>query len=417
MTWYFCSFQNSVLNLSQFIARRIARSSSGSFSSTIHRIAVISIAFSLCALTVSFFVLYGFKDAIRDKVYRLSGHLTVNKYALSNSFEENWIELEDAQIEELMAFENVSYAQRYILKAGLLKSLEGVQGIIVKGVGDDFDRAGFRSQMSEGQFPPFDGESTSNEVVLSDLLASMLRLKLGDELTLVFAQEPPRYRKVSISGIYSTGMEEFDARMVFADIKLLQRINMWEPNQVSGLEVFVDNPQEMDEMETKLFNELPVDLNVISSHRQYPQIFEWLDLLNRNVLILLIIIMIVAALGMISMVLILIMERTRMIGMLKALGASDVLLRRIFIHTGIQLVFKGLLFGNGIGLLICYLQYQFQLIPLDKANYYMETVPIIFHWPTLIGLNSLMILLIGLTLFVPVKIVSGIQPVSAIRFD
>jgi lipoprotein-releasing system permease protein len=405
------------LNLSRFIASKISRSASGSFSSTIHRIAVISIAFSLAALIVSFFVLFGFKDAIRDKVYRLSGHLTINKYALSNSFEENWIAVGADQLTEIHDFEYVQHRQCFILKAGLLKSDEGVQGIIVKGVGQDFDRGGFQSQMSEGEFPRYSDNSHSNDVVVSGQLASMLRLELDDTLTLVFAQEPPRFRRVYVKGIYATGMEEFDARMVFADIALLRRINGWDSTQVTGIEVFVDIPDDMDRLETDLFNRLPVDMNVISAQRQYPQIFEWLNLLNRNVLILLIIIILVAALGMISMVLILIMERTRMIGMLKALGASDRFLRSIFVYTGVQLVFKGLMYGNGIGLFLCWIQYQFQLIPLDMANYYMETVPIAFDWPTLLGLNILMVALISLTLFIPVRIVSGIQPVEAIRFD
>lgn len=341
----------------------------------------------------------------------------MNKYALSNSFEENWIDMGEDQINEIGAFEHVSGTQTFILKAGLLKSDEGVQGIIVKGVGADFDRGEFNSQMQSGDFPTYDDSEQSNDIVVSGLLANLLDLQLKDTLTLVFAQQPPRFRRVYVAGIYATGMEEFDARMIFADISLLQRINGWDSTQVTGVEVFIDDPNEMEQMEEALFNGLPVDLNVISAKNQYPQIFEWLDLLNRNVLILLIIIIVVAALGMVSMVLILIMERTRMIGMLKALGASDGFLRRIFVYTGIQLIFKGLLYGNGIGLLICWIQFQFQVIPLDMANYYMDTVPIVFDWPTLIGLNLLMVLLISLTLFIPVRIVSGIQPVDSIRFD
>jgi lipoprotein-releasing system permease protein len=411
------SEQHIPLNLSRFIANRIARNSSGSFSSTIHRIAVISIAFSLSALIVSFFVLFGFKEAIRDKVYNLSGHLTVNKYALSNSFEENWIQVGNEQMNLLDEFGYIEHYQSYILKAGLLKSDEGVQGIIVKGVGLDFDDATFSSQMIEGELPNFGETDAFNEIVLSSMLANMLRLDIGDNLTLVFAQEPPRFRRVQIAGVYATGMEEFDARMVLADITLLRKLNGWDNEQVTGLEVFVAKPEDMDRLEEDLFNRLPVEMNVLSAHRQYPQIFEWLNLLNRNVLILLIIIMVVAALGMISMVLILIMERTRMIGMLKALGGSNNLIRTIFVYTGIHLVLKGLLFGNGIGLLICFVQFQFQVIPLDMANYYMSTVPISFDWMTLLGLNVLMVVLISLTLLIPVRIVGGIQPVGAIRFD
>lgn len=395
----------------------MARNTSGSFTRTIHRIAVISVTISLAALIISFFVLYGFKDAIRQKVYNLSGHLTVDKYAISNSFEENSILVTDSLMNELRRYPKVTHAQRYIIKAALIKSEEGVQGILLKGVGIDFDRNRFNSQMVKGTFPAFGAEHISNEVVISARLATLLRLDVDDVLMLFFVQQPPRFRRIEVAGIYSTGMEEFDDKFIFGDIGLLQRINDWPSNQVGGIDVFISDEDDMDEMESSLFNTLPVDLNVTSAERRYPQIFEWLLLLNRNVLILLVIIVLVAALGMISMVLILIMERTRMIGLLKALGASNQLLRQIFIYTGLRLVFRGLLFGNSIALIFCWLQYKFRLIPLDVSNYYMHFVPISFHWPTLIVLNVLMIVLIGLTLFIPVRIISGVQPVQAIRFD
>jgi len=310
------------LNLPLLIARRMARNTSGSFTRTIHRIAVVSVTISLAALIISFFVLYGFKDAIRQKVYNLSGHLTVDKYAISNSFEENSILANDSLMDELRQYPNVSHVQRFIVKAALVKSEEGVQGILLKGVGADFDKNRFKSQMLKGSFPAFGSDQISNEVVISDRLATMLRLEVNDVLTLFFVQQPPRFRRITVSGIYTTGMEEFDEKFVFGDIGLLQRINDWQPDQVGGVDVFITDEREMEQMETALFNTLPVDLNVTSAERRYPQIFEWLLLLNRNVLILLIIIVVVAALGMISMVLILIMERTRMIGLPVAPSAS-----------------------------------------------------------------------------------------------
>jgi lipoprotein-releasing system permease protein len=412
-----CATFAPFMNLPLFISRRIAKSGGGSFSSTIHRIAVISVSMSLAALIVSFFVLFGFKGAIKEKVYNLSGHLTVNKYALSTSFEESTIVVEPGLIEELTDNPEIERVQKFILKAGLLKTDEEVQGVIIKGVGTDFDTAAFQPQMVGGSFPVYGKEKYSTDVAISLYMAKLLRLEIGDQVTLFFAQKPPRYRRIKVVGIYTTGMEEFDQRIIFGDIAMLAKINDWGPDRVNGLEVFLEDESRTSEIEDELFETLNVDLNVISAARQYPQIFEWLELLNRNVLILLIIIIVVAALGMISMVLILIMERTRMIGMMKALGAQDSQLRNVFFYSGLDLIVKGLMIGNGVGLLLCWLQYQFKIIPLDVENYYMHFVPISFDWLTLLGLNAMMITLVGLTLFIPVRIVSSVRPVQAIRFD
>lgn len=416
-SFYYCISKDSPLNLPLFISRRIAKNESGSFSSTIHRIAVISISVSLMALIVAFMVLYGFQGAIRDKVFSLSGHLTVNKYALSNSFEETSILASDSLMEGLIAHESIRHAQRFALKAGLLKTEEEVQGIILKGVGSDFDTSKFSTQMIEGEFPDFSGEKYSTDVTISEKIATLLRLNVEDKVTIFFAQQPPRYRRLTITGIYSTGMEEFDERFIYGDIAMIRKINDWSDEQAGGIEVFLKDENQIEAMEDELFNTLDIDLNVISSYRQYPQIFEWLKLLNRNVMVLLVLIIFVAAFGMISMVLILIMERTRMVGMMKALGSSDQMIRKVFLYSGLQLVVKGLVIGNALGLLLCWLQYEFQFVPLDAANYYMHFVPVIFDWPTLFGLNVMIVLMVGLTLFIPIRVVSTIEPIKAIRFD
>lgn len=405
------------MNFPLFIANRIAKNQSGSFSSTIHRIAVISIGLSLAVLIVSFFVLYGFKDAIKDKVYHLSGHLTVNKYSLSTSYEETFIETSDSLLSGLRGHEEISHVQEFILKAGLIKTEEEVQGIIMKGVGSDFDTASFQSQMITGSFPDYSKDGYSNEVVISHFIANMLNLKIGDRVTLFFLQEPPRFRRITVSGIYTTGMEEFDEQIIYGDIDLIRRINGWEENQSGGLEIILKDHQKIDEMEDELFDSLPIDLNVTSANRQHPQIFEWLQMLNRNVLILLVIIIIVAALGMVSMILILIMERTNMIGVMKSFGADNEQLRIVFLYSGLSLVVRGLILGNGVALLLCWLQQEFELVPLDVANYYMNVVPITFDIPTLIVLNVSMIFLVGLTLLIPIQVVGSVKPIQAIRFD
>ena len=362
-------------------------------------------------------VLYGFQGAIRNKVFNLSGHLTVKKYALSNSFEETSILASDSLMNGLIGNANIRHAQKFILKAGLLKTNEEVQGVIIKGVGSDFDQASFSSQMIEGVFPDFTEEKYSTDVAISQHMARFLRLGVGDRVTMFFVQDPPRYRRLSITGIYSTGMEEFDERFIYGDIDMIRRINNWKQDEAGGIEIFLIDENQIQEMEDELFNTLNYDLNVISSYRQYRQIFEWLKLVNRNVLILLVLIVFVAAFGMISMVLILIMERTKMIGLMKALGSSNEIIRKVFLYSGLQLVLKGLLIGNVLGLALCWIQYEYHVIPLDVTNYYMHFVPVVFSWSSVAMLNGLIIALVGFTLLIPIRVVSTIDPIKAIRFD
>jgi lipoprotein-releasing system permease protein len=378
---------------------------------------VISIAVSVVALLLAFMILYGFQDKIREKVFNLSGHLTVDKYALSGSFEDVTITVTDSLLNGLRAHPKIRHVQPYAYKAGLLKTDQEVQGVVLKGVDASFDLKSFGSQMEQGTFPRVGTAEYSTEVAVSRRIADLLKLQVGDQVTMYFVQDPPRFRRITITGIYSTGLEEFDERILFGDIGLVRRLNNWDDTQAAGLEVMLHRESDIDAMEDELFYSLNFDLKAISSYHQHPQIFDWLLLLERNVLIFLVLIMVVAAFGMISMVLILIMERTRMIGLLKALGATDRQLRSIFMHSALRLIAIGLLAGNSLGLLLCWLQYQFRIIPLDPSNYYMHHVPVLFHWPTVLGINVLVMSVVGLTLLIPLTVISGIRPIQAIRFD
>ena len=367
-------------------------------------------------------VLGGFQHTIKDKVYAFSGQLLVTKYTISTSYEDTDIRLTSSLIDELAEAPYVTRWQPFAYKAALLKTDEEVQGVIFKGVDHFFDTAFFEQHMVAGIFPKVGGETVdsneySTEVAISQSMARFLKLGLGDEVLIYFVQNPPRYRKLLIVGIYDTGLEEFDQKLLLGDLNLLRRINGWEPDQVSGVEVFIDEKADLYDAQEDLFARLDVDLMVRNVEDNYLQIFEWLQLLNRNVLVFLSLILVVASFSMVSVLLILIMERTQMVGMLKAMGAPDDLIRRIFIQLGIRLIVKGLLLGNGIGLSIGWLQYQFKILPLDPVNYYMSFVPIEFNWIAIAGINLLFILLISLSLLIPVTIISRIRPIQAIRFD
>ncbi|MEQ6165837.1 ABC transporter permease [Ekhidna sp. MALMAid0563] len=405
------------MNLPFFISKRISKEETGSFSSIINRIAVISIGLGLAVLILAFMVLYGFKKEIKDKIYSFSGHLIISKYTLSTSFEEGSITVDDSLIRQLKNYPLTARIQPYAMKAALLKTDEEVQGVIVKGVDESFDTLGFSKHMVEGRFPDLSADEYSTEVALSKRVSNYLELDVGDEVLIYFVQNPPRFRRLQVTGLYETGLEEFDEKIILGDLDLVRRINNWPDSLAGGVEVFLSDTDQLDKAENDLFNSLDIDLYVDKVTDRYVQIFDWLNLLNRNVVILLTIILIVSGTSIISILLILIMERTQMIGVLKSLGAPNKLIRRVFVFNGLQLIVRGLFWGNVIGLSLGLIQYYFNIIPLDAANYYMSHVPIEIDIPTIIGLNLLVLTLIGLTLLIPVAIVSRVSPVKAIRFD
>ncbi len=405
------------MNLPYFISSRITNNEEGSFSSTITRIAIISIAVALSSLILAFLILGGYENVITSKIYSFSGHVVVSKYTLSNSVEETSIIVSDSLLETVKNTEGVDYVQAYSFKYGLLSTEEEVQGVLVKGIDEHFNRTDFEQHLIRGRFPEFPEENYGTEVAISEKISNILKLDVDDEVTIFFVQKPLRFRKLQITGVYETGLEEIDENVILGDIRLVSRINNWEERQVGGLEVYLDDPDDQAEAAETLFDKVDFDMYVEQVANKYIQIFEWLRMLNRNVLILLVIVLFVACFNMVSILLILILERTQMIGIFKSLGASNALIRRIFLFNGLNLIIKGLLWGNFIGLSFCLAQYYFRFIPLDASNYYVSYVPIALDFGIVLLLNVMAVIVVGITLFIPLTLISRIQPVKAIRFD
>jgi lipoprotein-releasing system permease protein len=378
---------------------------------------VVSIAVAIVSLVSAFAILGGFEDTIKQKIYSFSGHLVVSKYTLSTSFEESSIDVSDSVLNHISGLQGIDHIQTYAYKAGLLKANDEVQGVIMKGVGASFDTVSFSNHMIAGRFPIFPIDGYGLEVAISKKMANYLRLQVGDDMTIFFIQNPPRFRKLKLVGIYETGLEDFDEKTLIGDINLLRRINGWDENQAGGIEVFLKEVNNLDQAEEDLFDNTGHDLYVDKVSDKYAQIFDWLRLLHRNVVIFLGLILFVACFNMVSILLILIMERTQMIGTLKALGANNSQLRKVFLYSGLRLIVNGLLWGNIIALGLCWIQHFFKLIPLDPANYYMTHVPITFNWPTIFFINIAAIALIGITLLIPLAFISRINPIRSIRFD
>lgn len=406
------------MNLSYFISKRISTEHQNGFSSTIYKVAIVSIGIGLGAAIVSFLIMKGFQETVKDRMYSFSGHLVVTKFSMSNSMEETPLNYNIDLYNNYHDLGYVRHVQEYAHKAGLVKTEDEVLGVVVKGVGKSFDTTSFKSNIVEGRFIHFPDSGYSNEIVLSKVIAGKLDAKVGDVLTVHFFQNPPRFRRLKVTGIYETNLSEyFDGKIIIGDIRLIARLNDWADSVAGGIEVFVKDINKIDEVGQAIADGMDYDLNIEPVSSKYIQVFEWLNLLSRQVNILLVIILIVVSVNMISIILILVMERTQMIGMLKALGGSNGLIRSVFVYNGIGLIAKGLLLGNALGLGLCYLQYQFKFIKLNPEDYYMAFVPISWHWEIVAMLNLLTFVIVTFVLLLPTAIISRITPIKAIRFD
>lgn len=409
------------MNLSYFIAQRVRQTKTASFSATVTRIGVASIAIGLAVMIVSFAILGGFKSVIMNKIFSFGAHIEVTKFSMNNSYEEVPISAKADLYQHFKSGPLLQHIQVFAHKAGMLKTENDILGAVVKGVGRDFNWPAFRQTMVAGDILHFPDSGYSRQIIVSRRIADKLRIQPGDSLTMFFLQKTPRARKLAVTGIYETGLDEVDNTLILGDIALVQRLNNWTPDQVGGFEIFVTNFKgeavgQLEKAYNLVFDEMDQDMAVEKITDKYLSLFDWLSLLNRNVVVFLTLILFVACFNMISILLILMMERTPMIGMLKAVGATDWQIRKIFLYNGVSLITRGLLFGNLLGIGLCALQYYFHLIPLDPVNYFMDTVPIEWNWPVIIMLNIATMLLVTAVLIIPTIVITRIQPIKALAF-
>lgn len=406
------------MNLSYFISKRISRGYQEGFSSTIHKIAIVSIAIGLAASIVSFLIMKGFQETVKEKIFSFSGHILITKFSMNNSTEEQPMDFNIDLYKQPEKYPYVRHVQEFANKIGVVKTDDDALGVLLKGVGRSFDQTAFGENIVKGEFIQFQDSGYASQVVLSKTIANKLRKDVGDEIIVHFFQNPPRFRRLKVAGIYETNLSEyFDSRVILTDIGLIQRLNDWPDSVAGGLEVFVTDPQRIDDAGIAIGEAMDYDLNIERVSDRFMQVFEWLDLLSRQVNILLGIILTVVCVNMISVLLIMVMERTQMIGMLKALGASNGFIRSIFIYNGVNLILRGLMLGNLLGLGLCFIQDKFKIITLNPRDYYMSFVPISWHWEIVLLLNIITLGLVTLILLLPTMAISRIMPIRAIRFD
>ncbi|MHA7128425.1 ABC transporter permease [Algoriphagus namhaensis] len=405
------------MNFSFFIANRLSFKRAGGFSGTIHKIAIASLALGLGVSILAFMILGGFQTTVSERVFGFTGHYQVQRYMMSNAFEEAPFSLESNFYQRYSTLPFIRQVQSFATKAALMKGEAEVEGILMKGVASDFDTTFFKQYLVEGRMLQIPEEGTSNELMISRYLANKLLLEVGDRVTLYFVQNPPRYRRVEVVGIFETYLENFDQKIVLGELQTIRNLNGWSPDQVGGLEIFVQpgvaGSSEIESLESILDS----DLKLIDSREKYREIFDWLTLLDTNVYVFVGLIGFVAIFNMGAILFILIMERTQMIGVLKGLGARDAQIRRIFLWNGLRILLRGLLIGNLVGLGLGFLQFQFKFIPLDPASYYMSFVPIYWNWPVFILLNMGIAALTFLVILIPVLVISKVDPIKSIRFD
>lgn len=428
---YFCHniFNHPILNVELYIARKLARdpNSRSAISKPIITFSIAGIALGVAAMIVSVAIVTGFKSTIKDKVFGFGSHINIVNFDSNSSYETVPIEREQSFLPTLQSMEGIKHIQVYATKAGIIRAGQSIQGVVVKGIGADFDWLFFRQHLVEGSLPQMSDTGRTDEVVISRSIANAMELKVGGSFVTSFVSSEDakniRYRKFRVAGIYQTNLEDFDKVMVLADIKHIQKLNDWTPDQVSGFEITLTDYNQLQKMYASIWDEVGYGflndgskLKIQTIETLYPQIFDWLSLLDMNVWVILVLMTLVAGMNMISGLLIIILEKTNMIGILKAIGARDASVRKIFLYHGGFLIGKGLLYGNIIGISLCALQYFTGIFPLDASMYFVDTVPInlsIWH-VLLINIGSLLVTLAMLIL--PSYVITSISPVRAIQF-
>lgn len=414
------------MNLEYFIAKRIHFEKKGekNVSRPAVRIATIGIAVGVAVMLIAIAVVIGFKQEIRNKTIGFGSHIQITNFDNNNSYEMQPIRMSDTLQNQLKAIPNVRHIQRFVTKPGIIKTENDFQGMILKGVGPEFDWSFFKSNLIEGEILNLNDSTPVNEAIISKSIADMMGLKLGDSFLTYFLQDQIRARKFTVKGIYSTNFADYDKLFVITDIRIAQRLNGWDQEYFSGMEILITDFNYLDGVSNQVYalaaNRFDAEGNgyFIQTIRQLnPQIFSWLDLLDMNVWVILLLMLAVAGFNMISGLLILILEKTNMIGILKSYGAGNWSIRKIFLYESIFLIGKGMLWGNIIGLLICFVQYQFKIIPLDPVSYYTSTVPITFNWLYIVLLNAGTLIVSVLMLIGPSYLITKISPAAIMRYE
>ncbi|MFK5880269.1 MAG: FtsX-like permease family protein [Flavobacteriaceae bacterium] len=412
------------MNYELFIAKRLiaAKQHKSSISSPIIKIAIVAISLGIVIMMIAIATGVGLQEKIREKISGFNGHIQITNFDNNNS-QITLIPIDKKQdfYPEFKEIKDINRVQVYATKAGIIRTKTDFEGVIVKGVGADYDWNFFKEYLVDGELPNYKGEKRSEDVLLSQYVADRMGFEVGDEFNTFFLKEntnrPPSVRVYTLVGIYNSGFKEFDEAIMMVDIRQVQHLNNWKENQVGGFEVFVDNFDDISKKGNEIYREIPPNLNTQTITSKFGGIFEWIKLFDNNIILIIIIMVLVAGINMITALLVLILERTQMIGVLKALGSNNLSIRKIFLYNAFHLIIRGLFWGNLIGISILLAQHYFGFVTLDPETYYVKKAPVYINigYILLLNLGTLMLCLVMLLL--PSWVITKISPVKAIKFD
>ncbi|MFL1013592.1 ABC transporter permease [Flavisericum labens] len=411
------------MNYEFFIAKRIIDSKAykSSISAPIIKIGIAAIAIGIIVMMIAIATGIGLQQKIRDKVVAFNGHVSITNYDSNNS-QESVIPISKKQefYPEFKTIEGIKHIQGIASKFGVIRTETDFEGVYLKGVGDDYNWDYFKEFLIDGRLPDYT-QKRNEDVLISEYLANRLNFKVGDKFQMVFAKDDPEklpnMLTYHVTGIYSSGFQDLDAQYILGDIRHLQRINRWEDDQIGNFEVFLDDYGDLEQKAKEIYQNTPSTFNTQTVTDKYYSIFEWVKIFDKNIYGIIGIMILVAGINMITALLVLILERTQMIGILKALGSNNWSIRKLFIYNASYLILLGLFWGNLIGLGLLFAQKYFKLFPLDPSVYYVTEAPVYISFGYIFALNIGTMVLCLLMLLIPSYIITKISPVKAIRFQ
>ena len=409
------------MNFEYFLAKRIisTKSYKNSISGPIIKIGIAAIALGVIVMLISIATGLGMQHEIKNKISAFNGDISIYNFQSVNYEDSNIpLDFDENLYNKIINTEGITKVQKIATKFGLIRTSEDFDGVFFKGVDENYDLNRIRKFLIEGDFPNI-SNSISNKVIVSKLLAKRLKLNVGDSFQMLFSRnsESSAVRKFEIAGIFSSGFNELDSKYIIGDLSHVQKINKWSDDQIGNLEVFIDNYENLDLLTNKIYSITPSTVNVQSIRDKYYSIFDWIKLFDKNMIAIIIIMIIVASINIITVLIVLILERTNMIGVLKSLGSTNTSLRKFFIYNSLYIVSLGLLIGNSVGLILIYLQKKYELISLDSEIYYVSSVPMHFDLYYIIGLNILTFFICFLVIILPSSLISNISPTKVVKYQ
>ena len=411
------------MNVALFFARKMQgqKQNKSTVSERIINIATVAVAIGIAAILIAIATSEGLQREIQKKTSVFNGHILVTPFE-NNESQVSLLPFEDtpALRSQIKEEKNVDRIHSIVLKAGMLKTKNDFEGFLLKGVSDDFDWSSLSSFLTQGTFPKLEKESVTNEILISETMADRLGIRLGQKVDAYFQNESgeglPNRRRFTVVGIYFSGFPDIDQNLIYGDLRQVQRLNRWSSNQIGGYELFVNDFQDLDPTANRIYERLPSELNCSSISERFSGIFQWIALFDFNVLIILIVMLLVGIINMATALLVLILERSRMIGLLKALGADNTLVQKIFLYNGTVIMSKGLFWGNLIGLGFYFSQQYWGWIQLDPETYFVNQAPVFISGFQVVFINLFFLGISSLFLWIPSKIILRISPSRVLRF-